>query len=77
VDFDLKVFAERLNEGIRGSGLTFAAVARELGVSRSAVTQLRNGEIYPSVQTLCKLCRLLDVSSDWLAGLSDTRGRQP
>jgi transcriptional regulator with XRE-family HTH domain len=74
MEFDLKIFSERLNSIIREKELTFVSVARELNVSRSAVSQMRNGDIAPSMQTLFKLCQLLDVSADWLLGLRDTAG---
>jgi transcriptional regulator with XRE-family HTH domain len=44
------------------SGMSLRAVARQLGVSPSFMSQLENGKSQPSVATLYSLTQLLDVS---------------
>ena len=48
------------------SGMSLRAVARQLGVSASFLSQLENGKSQPSVATLYSLAQLLDVSIDEL-----------
>jgi len=48
------------------SGMSLRAVARQLGVSPSFMSQLENGKSQPSVATLYSLTQLLDVSIDEL-----------
>jgi transcriptional regulator with XRE-family HTH domain/mannose-6-phosphate isomerase-like protein (cupin superfamily) len=56
----------RLREVRMKSGLSLRAVARELGVSPSFVSQLENDRSRPSVATLYSLGQLLNVSMDEL-----------
>jgi transcriptional regulator with XRE-family HTH domain/quercetin dioxygenase-like cupin family protein len=56
----------RLREVRLKSGLSLRAVARELGVSPSFVSQLENDRSKPSVATLYSLSQLLNVSLDQL-----------
>lgn len=56
----------RLRQARQRSGLSLRALARELGVSASFVSQLENGKSQPSVATLFSLARLLGVSIDEL-----------
>ncbi len=56
----------RLREVRVASGMSLRAVARELNVSPSFVSQLENGHSRPSVATLYSLAQLLNVSMDQL-----------
>jgi transcriptional regulator with XRE-family HTH domain/quercetin dioxygenase-like cupin family protein len=56
----------RLRQARQRSGLSLRALARELGVSASFVSQLENGKSQPSVATLFSLAQLLGVSIDEL-----------
>lgn len=56
----------RLRQARQKSGLSLRALARQLGVSASFVSQLENGKSQPSVATLYSLAQLLDVSIDEL-----------
>jgi transcriptional regulator with XRE-family HTH domain len=49
--------------------LTQAEVAEELGMSAEAYGRLERGKMMPSVPTLWKLCRILQVTADALLGL--------
>lgn len=61
----------RLREVRLQSGLSLRAVARELGVSPSFVSQLENDRSRPSVATLYSLAQLLNVSMDQLFESTD------
>lgn len=70
----------RLRQARQRSGLSLRALARELGVSASFVSQLENGKSQPSVATLFSLAQLLGVSIDELfdhgAGRTDERAAE-
>lgn len=66
----------RLRTARQRSGLSLRALARELGVSASFVSQLENGKSQPSVATLYSLAQLLHVSIDELFAPSALAGRE-
>jgi len=59
-----------LNERImllrKQAGLTQEQLGEKLGVSRQAVSKWEAGQANPDVVYITELCRLFDVSSDWL-----------
>lgn len=65
------VFKKRLKEEIRLSGKTNVELAIEIGVSPEMITQYYTTDKLPRLDTFEKLCRALDVSADYLLGLSD------
>jgi transcriptional regulator with XRE-family HTH domain len=57
--------------GARGrAGLTQADVAERVGIAPEVYGRMERGRIFPSVETLRRLCLVLDVSSDVLLGLA-------
>ncbi len=66
-------FRDRLSSALTASGLSRAGLARAVGVDRSTVTQmLADGEIrMPGGHVVAACAQVLDVSTDWLLGLSD------
>ncbi|MCM1306335.1 MAG: helix-turn-helix domain-containing protein [Bacteroides sp.] len=65
-------FAERFNEVLKYSQLSQVQLAEKLNVNKATVTNYKKGKIAPSLETFFELCKLLDVSADYLLGLSDT-----
>ena len=65
------LFKERVAEAIRFSGCSQKELAKMLGIAEGNITNWKKGENLPSVEILFKLCKLLDISSDYLLGLSD------
>lgn len=61
-------FSQRLNELIAASGKSAAAVARDLGISKQALSTWRTGIRTPKPPTLKTLARYFRVSVDWLTG---------
>lgn len=55
----------------RGLEIPAKVAAKMLGVTKPAVYMLENGTSGPSVETIVKLCRLYNVSADWLLCLID------
>lgn len=66
-----KGFRERFNESLKNCGKSQTAVADAIGVSKQCVSDYKSGKSVPSLETLFLLCKVLDVSADFLLGLSD------
>ena len=64
-------FTERFNELIKHSGKSQVQIANEIQVSKQCVTDYKSGKSVPSIETLYLICKCLDVSADYLLGLTD------
>ncbi|MBQ8446776.1 MAG: helix-turn-helix transcriptional regulator [Clostridia bacterium] len=64
-------FTDRFNELLKNCGKTQVEIAKEINVSKQCVTDYKSGKSFPSLETLCLICRCLDVTSDYLLGISD------
>ena len=69
-------FRDRLAQLQAQSGLTQSAFAQEIGIDRSALSQLMSGvnPRLPRAETLLALAGRFQVSTDWLLALSEDRG---
>ncbi len=67
------LFRERLEQAMTLKGVSRSALAREIGVDRSTISQLLSaGEVrLPNVQLAADAAAALGVSMDWLAGLTE------
>lgn len=66
---------DRIKSLRREAGLSAAALARELGVTRSAVGQWESGATGPSMTHLSRIAALTGVAFEWLAtGRGSPRG---
>ena len=63
------VIGERIMQAREQNQLTQAALAKRLGLSRSAVNAWEMGLSVPSARYLVELSRLLKVTTDYLLGL--------
>ncbi len=70
-------FRDRLAQLRAGSGLTQTAFAAEIGIDRSALSQLaaEQNPRLPRAETLIALSQRFGVSTDWILGLSDNPGQ--
>lgn len=66
-----ELFKQRLRDEIRQSGLTKTEIATRVGVSPEMITQYCTTSKLPSLPTLYRLCKALDVSADYLLGLEE------
>lgn len=73
--FSEKVFVERLNLLMQENSISKQALANAIGTSRPAVSQFANGVNLPSIEKLVAIAEHLDVSTDYLLGLSDNPKR--
>lgn len=66
-----QTFKVRLKEELKQSGLTIQQFADLVGVSPEMVTQYYTTKKLPKLDTFVKICKALNVSADYLLGLSD------
>lgn len=71
VDMELKDIQQRLRDAIKSSGIEQKEIARQIGVSPQTVSKYMKKDIFPALDTLAKLCRVLDVSSDYILGIKE------
>ena len=67
---DLKDIQMRLREVIKQSGIPQKIIAKEIGVSAQTVSKYMREDVFPALDTLAKLCKFLDVKSDYILGIS-------
>ena len=66
---ELSSIQTRLRECIKNSGISQKVIAAEIGVSPQTVSKYMKQDIFPALDTLAKLCKLLDVSADYILGI--------
>ena len=64
-------FTERFNELVKISGKTQVEIAKEINVSKQCISDYKSGKSFPSLETLCLICNVLEVSADYLLSLTD------
>ena len=64
-------FTKRFNEVLKTCGKTQVEIAKNINIQKQCITDYKQGKSYPALETLYALCKYLDVSADYLLGLSD------
>ena len=64
-------FCERLKTIRIESGMTQKDVHEKLGVSLNCYASYEQGRTEPNIDMIVKLCKMFDVSADYLLGLED------
>lgn len=64
-------FTKRFNEVLKESGKSQVDIAKAVNVSKQCVNDYKTGKSVPSLGTLYLLCQYLEVSADYLLGLTD------
>lgn len=67
------LFAQRLKELRKEKKLTQAELSKKLEHGYMVIANYESGRNEPSLADLIAICRILDVSSDYLIGISDVR----
>ncbi len=67
----VKIFSERLKALRIEKGFTQPKLAERVGVSKGMISFWEQGIHEPTVSYIIKLSKVLDVSSDYLLGISD------
>ncbi len=65
-------FGERLKEIRKKENYTQKEVAAAMGINTATVSRYEKGEIIPTEESIYNAAKFLNVSSDYLLGLSDT-----
>ncbi len=66
---DTNIIKKRLSEEIKNSGLTTIQIAKLIGVSPEMITQYKTTDKLPKLDTFAKLCKELDLDSNYILGL--------
>ena len=61
----------RLRAAIKESGIQQKEIAKNIGVSAQTVSKYMKENIFPALDTFAKLCKFLDVSSDYILGINE------
>lgn len=64
-------FKERLNEALTENKISQNALAQKIFMSQGVVNNYCTGKREPSLDVLISICRELNVSADFLLGLTD------
>lgn len=67
----LEEIQKRLRECIKNAPHTQKEIAKAIGVSAQTVSKYMKNNTFPALDTLAKLCRFLDVRSDYILGLTE------
>lgn len=67
---ELKDIQQRLRECITQSNLSQKEIAEMAGISAQTISKYMRQDIFPALDTLAKLCKILDVKADYILGLS-------
>lgn len=68
---ELTEIQQRLRESIEKSGLEQKFIAKKIGVSAQTVSKYITCDVFPSLDTFARLCKVVDVSSDYILGLKE------
>lgn len=63
--------ADRLKATRVRSGYTQEALAQEIGTDKKQISRWEGGIFTPNTETLIKIAQILNISTDYLLGLSD------
>ena len=65
------LFAIRLSEFIKETGLSKRKFAEKVGLSAMSVSDWTTGKIQPNAESIYLMCKTYKVSADYLLGLND------
>ncbi len=68
-DFLKEIIRKRLIEEIDSSGISYAEISRRVGINKSIITQYKNTNKLPSVETLARICEVIGADSNYILGL--------
>ena len=72
----MKIFCDRLKSARITKNLTQTQAANVIGIKLRGYQWYESGDREPNLEKLKTLCETLEVSADWLLGLSDERERR-
>ncbi|MDR0298583.1 MAG: helix-turn-helix domain-containing protein [Streptococcaceae bacterium] len=72
----IEYFGEKLQAARKNKRWTQVELAKRLNLSNGTISAYETGTKYPTLEGMVKICELLDLSSDFLLGLSDNKLQQ-
>ncbi|EUN34580.1 transcriptional regulator [Lactococcus cremoris] len=67
----IEFFGDKLKSVRKSRHLTQLELSKRLDVSKGTISAYEQSLSYPSIETLTRLCFILDTSADYLLGISD------
>lgn len=67
----LNMYGQRIKEIRQEKGLTQSQLAEMLSTTQSTIGKYEREEIQLAVDTIIKICKVFEVSADYLLGLED------
>ncbi|MDE7395704.1 MAG: helix-turn-helix transcriptional regulator [Clostridiales bacterium] len=67
----MNIFKDRLKEALEENNLTQVTLAQKIFMSQAVVNNYCTGKREPSLDVLISICKVLNVSADFLLGLTD------
>lgn len=64
-------FTERFNELLETNHTQQTELALHCLISKQAITEMKAGRSYPSLDTLCRIADFFEVTTDYLLGRKD------
>ncbi|MCM1438626.1 MAG: helix-turn-helix domain-containing protein [Roseburia sp.] len=65
------LFTARLKEARQDKGWTQKQLASAINTTDDSVYSWEKGRSQPSIELICRLCEVLEVSADYLLGIID------
>ena len=66
-------FAQRLCKTLKEKGITRKQFAVDIGITDSTLTRYLRGDRTPNIYIVYQMCKILNVSCDWLIGLDTSK----
>ena len=66
-----ELIRKRLIEEIDASGMSYAKIAKMVGVNRTNISQYKNTKKLPTVETLARICEVIGADANYILGISD------
>ena len=66
----MQYYGERLKKARKASGYTQTELATILGITQKSYQRMETGAHDLKMTTIYKICKALNISADWLIGLS-------
>ncbi len=70
-------FGNRVKKIRKEKGISQSTLAKAVGVSTNAISQYETSKRFPNEEILVNICSYLDVTADYLLGLSEVSHPSP
>lgn len=73
----MEIITKRISDMIEDSDITIKEIAERLGCSTKQITRWRKGQAEMGIYKLKMFCEILEVSADYIVGLTDEPKQLP